>query len=354
MSGFISGLGQILTGRVFTGVIWLVALLIGGAIALWLAISPRITSFVPFLICFGVLTAAWLAMLIDAYRGRPKSDNDLNRPWIAMILSAIIPGVGQLYNKTFLRFGIVLFGLIVAGLLFKWIGTSGFHLVVMAAILDAYCFHGRRGRPFTIIVAVVICSHLLSLAETKGIKAFVSQPFKVPTSTMLPTLHGIEQKPDGSQSIGDHVLADKISYRFREPRRGEIVVFRTTFLKDRGFDPRGEYYVKRIVALPGETVSICPPFVCIDGKPLSNPPIFKDIGESKDGYSGYANPSGFTRSFLESHGNSYQLGIDEYFVLGDNSRSSLDGRYWGALPRKDIVGRVTKIYWPLSRAGGVR
>jgi len=205
------------------------------------------------------------------------------------------------------------------------------------------------------LLILSIAASVLVVTGLVCLRLFVIQPFKVPTSAMSPTLRGIEQLPDGSATFGDHIFVDKLSYRFRAPKRGETVVFRTDSIKDIPYNLQGLYYVKRIVGLPGERVSIKPPHVCINGVPVVEPPILEKIQSAKDGYHGYVLP-GTTASmakFLASENDSVLLGDDEYFVLGDNSRASLDSRYWGPVRRDAIVGRVTSIYWPLGRAGKV-
>jgi len=181
------------------------------------------------------------------------------------------------------------------------------------------------------------------------IRAFVLQPFRIPTATMAPTLLGNRELPDGRKVSGDRVFVDKWSYRFRKPERGEIVVFRTDALRDIPESSRGKYYVKRIVGLPGETVSIKPPFVCVNGQPVAEPPVMARIERREGGFSGYVLPNAFS-TYLARESNAVKLGSGEYFVLGDNSPSSMDSRFWGPLPPSSIVGRVVAIYYPFDRA----
>jgi len=138
---------------------------------------------------------------------------------------------------------------------------------------------------------------------------------------------------------------DKLSYPFREPRRGDIVVFRTTGLAFPGI-PRNQIFVKRVAGLPGEKVSIHPPFLRIDGTNVIRPEVFEKIASGSAGYSGFA---GAGR--MAADGDEIVLGNDEYLVLGDNTGNSLDGRYFGPVKRKDILGRVAWIYSPPDRKG---
>jgi len=122
---------------------------------------------------------------------------------------------------------------------------------------------------------------------------------------------------------------DEVSFRFRPPQRGEVVVFR--------FPRRtSEFYIKRLIGLPGETVEIA------GGKVR----IYND--QFPAGFSleeNYLGPTARTEGFLR-----VTLGKDEYFVLGDNRQASYDSRRWGVLPREDIIGRVWLRPWPIPEA----
>ncbi len=142
---------------------------------------------------------------------------------------------------------------------------------------------------------------------------------------------------------GDRVMVEKLTYRFRPPRRGEIVVFRTDGIEDLG---TGEYFTFRVAGLPGERVSIDPPCLVINGQRVTEPPLFELMASGQAGYSGYVSSE---EGPLDAKESEVVLGEDEYFVLGDNTTNSYDSRYWGPVPRKNIIGRVTRIYWPLDR-----
>jgi len=144
---------------------------------------------------------------------------------------------------------------------------------------------------------------------------------------------------------GDHLIVEKVSYLFRAPRRGELVIFRTDGLVAN--EPSG-YYVFRVAGLPGERVRIEPPWLVVDGARVSEPPIFATIAGREQGYDGFLS-SGSRGTSMESPSGEIVLGDDEYFVLGDNARNAYDSRYFGPVSRKNIVGRAPRIYWPLNR-----
>ncbi len=125
---------------------------------------------------------------------------------------------------------------------------------------------------------------------------------------------------------GDYLIVDEISYKLREPQRGEVVVFKYP-------NDTSQRYIKRIIGLPGETVVIENNKV-----EISNQEGNKILDEST-----YLSLSTFTPGNIR-----VTLGEDEYFVLGDNRPSSSDSRRWGTLPKEDIIGRVYIRAWPFA------
>lgn len=161
------------------------------------------------------------------------------------------------------------------------------------------------------------------------IRTFVAQPFKIPSNSMYPTL-----KP------GDRIFVNKFIYgarvpftdikfpKIREPRAGDIVVFISPVEKKK-------FLVKRFIAYGGESVEIKDGGVYVDGKRLIAPPMNKVFYYGRGDY-GHENrvievPKGY------------------FYVLGDNSINSLDSRYWGFVPDRNLVGKAFVIHWPISR-----
>ena len=194
-------------------------------------------------------------------------------------------------------------------------------------------------------VVYVIIAIAIQVVPALTIRQFFFRPFSMPTGSMEPTLMGNKRTPHGVENTGDHIIVSKMVYWFHEPQRGDIVVFSTTGIQYFGIAP-GFLWVKRIVGIPGDTVSIHAPDVLINGKILDDPPIFKEIASGSSGYSGYTNVQ-----LLATDEDKIVLGKDEYLVFGDNSQNSLDGRYFGAIKRSNIIGKVVLIYWPFERKG---
>ena len=166
------------------------------------------------------------------------------------------------------------------------------------------------------------------------IRTFFIQAFKIPTGSMRPTL--LE---------GDAILVNKFIYGpkipftdlrlpgFRQPKRGDVIVFIYPE------NPKKDF-IKRLVAKEGETVEIKSGTIYINDKPLLEP-IF-----SQRFY--------YNKGKLAREGEKIVVPKDSFFVLGDNSGSSQDSRYWGFVPKKNILGQAMIIYWPPQRIRIIR
>jgi len=154
---------------------------------------------------------------------------------------------------------------------------------------------------------------IIALLIVVPIRYFIFQPFFVKGQSMEPNFEN-----------NDYLIVDEISYRFRAPQRGEVVVFKYP-------QNPSQCYIKRIIGLPGETIEIG------DGKVV----IFSEKDSQILDESDYLPPGVFTPGEIL-----VSLAENEYFVLGDNRISSADSRRWGPLPKEDIIGRVFLRAWP--------
>jgi signal peptidase I len=147
-----------------------------------------------------------------------------------------------------------------------------------------------------------------------ALRMFVAEPFAIPSESMAPTL-----RP------GDHVLVEKLSYRFGAPRRGDLAVFRSP--------DGGSLAVKRIVGLAGDRVAIEDGVLAVDGHSQREPYVdYRSVD------SVYFGPVVVPRG--------------DVFVLGDNRADSRDSRDYGAVPRRSLIGRVVATLWPVFRSPG--
>lgn len=167
------------------------------------------------------------------------------------------------------------------------------------------------------IQSVVVIGAIFAL-----IYLFIAQPHKVSGNSMVPTFH-----------TEDYILTDKVTYRFSNPTRGDIIVLK---------NPRDENqdFIKRIIALPGDSLKIEEDQVYI------NDLLVQEL---------YLPTGTLTRSgnFLHD-GEGVKVPANQYFVFGDNRNASSDSREWGAITKKEIIGRVIFRYWPPNALGIIK
>ena len=191
---------------------------------------------------------------------------------------------------------------------------------------------GRLPRRARILVDWVV-TIVGAVAIVLAIKAWVVNPYRIPSSSMEPTLHCARPAAGCESRFSDRVLANRFIYRFREPERGEVVVFETPPKVEQECNAGGTF-VKRIIGLPGETLQIRVirdrEYVYVDGRRLEEP---------------YVQPD--KRGFGPAE--TFQIPQGQYFLMGDNRSQSCDSRQWGGLPRRFMVGPVFMTYWPPNR-----
>ena len=163
-------------------------------------------------------------------------------------------------------------------------------------------------------------SILVALVLTLFIRHYFVQAFKIPSGSMRPTL--VE---------GDKLFVNKLGYRLHSPERGDIVVFKYPQ------DPKKDF-IKRLVAFEGEIVEIKDGKVLINGKVLDDPETF--------GKFYYYNHDPFGGPYEK-----IQVPEGSYYVLGDNSANSTDSRFWGFVPKKNLLGKAVLRWWPPKRIG---
>ena len=169
--------------------------------------------------------------------------------------------------------------------------------------------------PVVEIVKTLATAFILAI----GIRTLVAEARYIPSSSMEPTLE-----------INDRLIIEKISYRFKTPQRGDVVVFSPTdTLKEQNFK---DAFIKRVIGLPGETIEVRGGKVYVNGQPIRE----KYIDEAPEyTYGPETVPE------------------DQYLVLGDNRNNSYDSHYWGFVPRKNLIGRAIVRFWPFDRLGSL-
>ncbi len=187
---------------------------------------------------------------------------------------------------------------------------------------------GRRGKRAskgrTVLEYVVLA--VVAVAVALLIQQFLVKPYRIPSESMETTL-----------LIGDRVLVDRISWRFGDPQRTDIVVFQPPF--------EGPVLIKRIIGMPGDEISLSDGFVYVNGRRLNEPYVRKVDGEQVP-------TEPFDNGLPWSLQQPYTVPADSYFVMGDNRIDSGDSREFGPVGRDQLVGRAFALYWPPGRIGG--
>jgi signal peptidase I len=168
-----------------------------------------------------------------------------------------------------------------------------------------------------------------AIAIVLAIKAWVVNPYRIPSSSMEPTLHCARPDVGCEARFSDRVLACRFCFHISGPHRGDIVVFETPPLAAVKCGAGGTF-VKRLIGLPGETLKEVDGYVYINGKRLNEPYIKPDRRD--------------TRSY-----GPIRIPKDHFFMMGDNRAESCDSREWGTVPRQNLIGKVFATYWPPSR-----
>ena len=181
----------------------------------------------------------------------------------------------------------------------------------------------------------------VAVGAVLAIKAWIVNPYRIPSPSMEPALHCAGQG-GCLGGISDRVLANRFIYHFKEPERGEIVVFKTppraVRLCQSGFSTT---FVKRLIGLPGETIDARGGYVYVNGKRLAEPYLPRE----EQGRTTQDEPVEGPYKLP------YKLRPDEYFMMGDNRTSSCDSRRWGPVPEENLIGEVFAVYWPPQRIG---
>ena len=175
----------------------------------------------------------------------------------------------------------------------------------------------RKQRAATEWIVVVVVAVLAALL----VRTFVLQTFFIPSGSMEPTLQ-----------VGDRIIVSKLSYHLHSVHRGDIIVFHAPAKEATVCaDPNVRDLVKRVIGLPGETISSSGNIISINGQPIAQP--------------------WFPATALGPPIATTRIPADSYFVMGDNRTNSCDSRMWGTLPKTNIIGHVVFRIWPISQIG---
>jgi signal peptidase I len=154
-----------------------------------------------------------------------------------------------------------------------------------------------------------------------GVRHFIAEARYIPSESMLPTLQ-----------VNDHLVVEKLSYRFNDPERGDIIVFMPREELQQQNPSFRNAFIKRVIGLPGETVEVFGGRVYVNGVALDEP---------------------YTAAAPSYVWGPAVVPDDAYLVLGDNRNNSLDSHFWGYVPRQNIIGRAAVRFWPPDRIGTI-
>ncbi|MBD2099187.1 signal peptidase I [Trichocoleus sp. FACHB-591] len=322
------GLGQIYVGQIVRGLLFA-----GMAIALiWLAFwsifSPAGNTLIG-LSCILPVVFIYIVDLFEAYRGVTggsilevhKEDASQKESWLAVFLSQLLPGLGQVYLQQNLLGTVLIVAMIVAAS-----GLVGLkiHVWLPAMITGFACYHAYAHAPkksairaqqiIVLVIASIVAIRLLMGAVPASLQQRIER-FVIPSSSMEPTLQ-----------VKDRIFVLK-SLRY-VPKDGDLVVFHPLQRSSSDRPMKDKFFVKRVIGTPGETIQVKEGRVYRNDQPLqesyiSEPPAYEWGPEV--------------------------VPNDAYLVLGDNRNDSFDSHVWGFLPDRNIVGRAYKIYWPPAR-----
>jgi signal peptidase I len=344
LSMVLPGLGQIYARKMTKGVLILLSYFLMIGVGMWFCLTNNGNFGVGvMLFIIGILVLP-IWCLFDAHKSA-RSNNSREfesfrkqhkKAWLAVFLSRFIPGLGHAYNKKwFYAFFFFTIFLLLAATpiysdLFEWIKFGIYILLDLICVCHCYTTtfnpsgSGRKLNTF-IAIGLITLSTALSSLRTPYFKAFVSEARYTPSVSMVPTLQ-----------VNDRILINKLLYQFDAPQRGDIIVFTATqALRDMGYE---NDFIKRIIGIPGDTVQVIKDRVSINGQ---------TINES------YINTSEQEKGVFGPDWGPTLVPANSYLVLGDNRAESADSRFWGFVPRENIIGKAVNRYFPFDRAGSI-
>lgn len=304
------GLGHCYAGQRRRGLVWAIGMALLLAIVLWSLLGPN-GSLSLGAAALGVGGLLWVVNVFDAcacyrpYRAGLVLPSIAKDAWYGVLLSQCLPGLGHLDRQQHISGAA---WLTASGLL--WLLSTRWPLLGLPAACLAVipCYQLSSGAQRRRFAAVLLICRLTIGGLPTAITAMV-EPFVVPSESMRPTL-----------DVGDRILVFKLQ-RDRV-HIGDLIVFNSP-------KQRGQYFVKRVVGLPGDVLAVQSGQLLRNGQLIAEPYLTEPIAYDLD---------------------PQVIPPDRLFVLGDNRNRSYDSHVWGSLDRRQLIGRVYRISWPLERS----
>ncbi len=218
-----------------------------------------------------------------------------------------------------LLFFVPIFGYLIKFLIFPFIAYNAYNASPVRR-------EANKKWIFMIIFGSIVIP-LTSIPLAIFIRTFIVEARWIPSVAMIPTLQ-----------INDRLTIDKLSYKFFNPQRGDIIVFLPT--EQLRKEQYSDAFIKRIIGLPGDKVELKAGMVYINNKPLSEKYLTPEQRTSIDVCTSGTAPYLVRPVTVPSN---------SYLTLGDNRHNSYDSRCWGVVPKSNIIGKATKIFWPFKR-----
>jgi signal peptidase I len=343
LSRILPGIGQLYAGKTVKGYLILALYILSLPIGLWLLIDPAGNALAGiWTIVIATILHIW--NIFDAYhtaRTGNSSEFESARKakkdvWLGLFLSGLIPGLGHLYLRRLLP-GILFFGAFIVVSSVSNLGKLNPVLFAIGILLECgltafslyhLCIFSpidwqRYRRTILRFIAGFIASTVVVIPIIPlAIREFIAESRFIPSGSMLPTL-----------DIDDRLMINKLTYRFHAPERGDIAIFMPTetLQKENYRDP----FISRIIGIPGDRIEIKNGRVYLNGNVQVENYITKGDEKSQQGFESQIVPP------------------DSYLVLGDNRANSYDSRYWGFVPRANIIGKATQRFFPFDRVGSI-
>ncbi|MHC4571592.1 MAG: signal peptidase I [Planctomycetota bacterium] len=349
ISWLIPGCGHLYLGRYVRCAVFVV--LVGFLNALWVGSLTSVKCWI--ILSLGIKLATLIVLpavaCVDVFKIAKKANPDefearrlLSKdPWLAVFLSVLLPGLGHLYIRK--GFFFVLYLCVFLPVKIEVIRTHnpllfvGFCLFRVLTCVHAYGaspIHNEQRKTKIIIFAIVFMAvqHLTGALGPIVRARYIVINTNLAGSSMEPTI-----------KENDAILISRLTYIWNSPQVGHIVA--TKELES------GDFACKRVVAVGGETVQVKNGNVYVNGRERTFN-VSQSLDEGRKQMGAASNIGGMDSSYLRfGVDQPYRVPVGYYFLLGDNIQFSADSRYYGAVKKDDIIGRVVKIYWPPQRIG---
>ena len=344
LSSLFPGIGQIYSGKKTRGYLLIFLYTALSIIGIWQILSTN-GNFLIGAALLLFIPIIWFWNLFDAHTQAKKNNTsefeELRKqnkdPWLGMFISQIFFGFGNFYIGKWFAGILAIVVVIFVSMISPFIGTIA--IAIFSFVTYKLAPVRRENSDKLAIVVSVMIAVSGFLYDSLG---FITRGFEtrwIPSGNMEPTLSG-----SPNQSEADRVLINKLIYNFENPQRGDIIVFSpTTSLREQGYK---DAFIKRIVGLPGERFELKEGKVYINDKLLDESKYVAKEGKTVIDVC----LSGVEKPLLSE---AIIIPADSYIVLGDNRQSSYDSRCWGFLPRKNIIGKVYKRFFPFDRVGSL-